>query len=151
MFCEILSNLDIQHLQNLMQNRIKSQVYILHSKYYETESETYFASDIQNASFTTMFFFFFLFSSPPGYIATLFSGAGVVSRTMHPAVWDTHMSSPQCAQSVDCRSVQAYETPNSCGEGLLGNLFGVRLIPTGYSLYAIRSCRDSNPDPHNQP
>ena len=32
---------------------------------------------------------------------------------------------------------EAYKTPNSCGEGLLVNLFGVSPIPTGYSLRAL--------------
>ena len=35
------------------------------------------------------------------------------------------------------RAVQAYNTPNSCGECLLVNPFGVRPFPTGYSLYAL--------------
>ena len=48
-----------------------------------------------------------------------------------------HISSSQFAQSIDYQSVQAYKTPNSCGEGLLGNLFGVKPIPTGYSLYTL--------------
>ena len=73
------------------------------------------------------------FFQPLGILLHNFSGAVVVSRTLHPAVWDTHISSSQFAQSVDCLSVQAY----SCGEGLLGNLFGVRPIPTRYSLYAL--------------
>ena len=40
-------------------------------------------------------------------------------------------------RALNCRLVQAYETPNSCGEGLLSNLFRVRPIPTGYSLCAL--------------
>jgi hypothetical protein len=36
-----------------------------------------------------LFFFFF---APWAYY-TVFSSAGVVSGTLHPAVWDTHISS----------------------------------------------------------
>ena len=36
-------------------------------------------------------------------------------------------------RALNCWSVQAYKTPNSCGECLLVNLLGVRPIPTGYS------------------
>jgi hypothetical protein len=34
--------------------------------------------------------FFFFFCAPWAYY-TVFSGAGVVSGTLHPAVWDTHI------------------------------------------------------------
>jgi hypothetical protein len=81
-------------------------------------------------------FFFFFFCAIWAY-CTVFSGAGVVSGTLRLAVWDTHISSLQFAQSVDCRSVQAYKTRNSCREGLLYNHLGVRPVPTGYSLYAL--------------
>jgi hypothetical protein len=37
-------------------------------------------------------FFLFFFFAPWAYY-TVFSGAGVVSGTLHPAVWDTHISS----------------------------------------------------------
>ena len=44
---------------------------------------------------------YIFFASPLGHIATLFSGAGVVSGTPHPAGWDTHITSSQFAQSVE--------------------------------------------------
>ena len=66
------------------------------------------------------FFFFFCvavkpFCAPLAYWYTI-SGAGVVSGTPHPAVWDMHISSSQFAQSVDCRLVQAYKTPTVVGK-----------------------------------
>ena len=61
----------------------------------------------------TVFFLFFFASQA---YASLFSGAGVVSGTLHLALWDKHISSSQCTQSVDCQSVQACKTPNSCGK-----------------------------------
>ena len=40
-------------------------------------------------------------------------------------------------RGLNCWSVKAYKTPNSFGEGLLGNLFQVRPIPTGYIKSAL--------------
>ena len=67
------------------------------------------------------FFLFFVAVRPfcaPWAFLYIISGAGVVSGTLHPAVGDMHISSSQFAQSVDCRLIQAYKNPNSCGEGL---------------------------------
>ena len=75
-------------------------------------------------------FFLFLFL-PPGHIATLFPVRALYpeprTRPYEIRIY-LHRSS---LRVLNCRSVQAYKTPNSCGEGLLVNLFGVRPIPTG--------------------
>ena len=81
----------------------------------------------------TIFFFF----APSGHIATLFPVQTLYleprSRPYEIRIY-LHCSS---LRALNCRSVQAYMTPNSCGEGLHVNLFGVRPIPTGYSLHAL--------------
>ena len=83
------------------------------------------------AALAVLLYFNFNFLRPSGHIDTLFPEP----CRMRYAI--THISSFQFAQSIDCRLVQVYKTPNSCGEGLLCNLFGVRPIPTRYSLYAL--------------
>ena len=95
--------------------------------------------------------FFFFFCAHWAY-CYIISGVGVVSGTLHPAVWDTHISSLQFARGLNCQLVQAYKTPSSCGEGLFVNLFGVRPIPTGYSLHALNPLLPGlEPGPHNRP
>jgi hypothetical protein len=42
---------------------------------------------------TSKFFFFFFFFGAPCSYHTVFSSAAVVSGTLHPAVWDMHISS----------------------------------------------------------
>ena len=54
--------------------------------------------------------------APPGHIDTLFLVGALYPEPPHP---NTQILSSQFAQSVDCRLVQAYKTPNSCGESLL--------------------------------
>ena len=74
---------------------------------------------------------------PPGHIDTLFLVQALYPEPRTRPRYAYIVILSQCAQSVDSRSVQAYKTPNSCGDGLLCNLFGVRPIPTVYSLCAL--------------
>ena len=78
-----------------------------------------------------------LLFSPHGHIATLFS-SGALYPEPRTRLYEIPIYLYRSSLwELNCWSVQAYKTPNSCGEGLLGNLFRVRPIPTGYSLYAL--------------
>ena len=79
------------------------------------------------------------FFAPSGHIATLFPVWALYpeprTRTrLYEIRIHLHCS---LLRTLNCRLVKAYKTPNSCGEGLLGNLLGVRPIPTRYSLHAL--------------
>ena len=65
-----------------------------------------------------------LFCAPWAY-CYIISGAGVVSGTPHPAYEIRIYLHCSLLRALKCLSVQAYKTLNSCGEGLLVNLFGV--------------------------
>jgi hypothetical protein len=45
------------------------------------------------SSFFTLYFILFYFFCAPWAYYKVFSGADIVSGTLHPAVWDTHLSS----------------------------------------------------------
>ena len=79
-----------------------------------------------------MFFFALFFFAPPGHFATLFP-----VRVLYSEPATGSMRYAYIFRVLNGRSVRAFKTPNSCAEGLLVNLFGVRPIPTEYSLHAL--------------
>jgi hypothetical protein len=63
-----------------------------------------------------------LFFCAPWAYYTVFSGAGVVSGTLHPAVWDTHMKIPywpKCCPAISDMKIWVFVMPRNNKQTIL--------------------------------